>query len=374
MFTNNTYEIDNSSAEKIATISSWIVNWILLISKLYIVIVSNSKAVTASFADSAVDLASQAILSIAKKYIQKHSPDYPVGRSRLEALSVIGCACIMSMASVEVIQFSIVDLYNGLNGDYPELNVGLALYVLLGLGTFCKFFLYLYCKYFVRNFRGNNDQIEALAEDHFNDIISNVAAAITAAIAFHTVAWWVDASGAIVISLVIIYRWSLVMSEQVKKIVGYTAPPEFILMVRDLAETHNPILRVDCIRAYHFGARFNVEIEVVMPGDMTVAESHDIALELQHKLERIEDVERAFVHVDHQTRDGLEHKVERELVRASSESMGATVALLPLSSSVRNPLQTDGMRARPKRIVSMERVMDARDDGGNSGGGGSIEL
>ena len=38
---------------------------------------------------------------------------------------------------------------------------------------------------------------------------------------------------------------------------------------------------------YHFGARYVVEMEIVMPGDMTVAESHDIALELQHKVRRI---------------------------------------------------------------------------------------
>ena len=37
------------------------------------------------------------------------------------------------------------------------------------------------------------------------------------------------------------------------------------------------------VRAYHFGARFIVEMEVVMPADMTVRESHDIALQLQHK-------------------------------------------------------------------------------------------
>ena len=35
------------------------------------------------FKDSAVDLVSQLVLSIAQLYIQKHSPDYPVGRSRL---------------------------------------------------------------------------------------------------------------------------------------------------------------------------------------------------------------------------------------------------------------------------------------------------
>lgn len=38
-------------------------------------------------------------------------------------------------------------------------------------------------------------------------------------------------------------------------------------------------------------------MEIVLPGTMTVAESHDIALDLQHKIESIADIERAFVHV-----------------------------------------------------------------------------
>ena len=52
-------------------------------------------------------------------------------------------------------------------------------------------------------------------------------------------------------------------------------------------------------------------------------ESHDIALALQHKIESLEEVERAFVHVDHLTRDGLEHKVERELVLRSQNKVSA---------------------------------------------------
>ena len=94
----------------VASRSSWLVNWFLLIVKLYVVISTNSKSVTASLADSAVDLASQAVLSITNTYMKKHSPNYPVGRSRLEALSVLGCACIMSMASVEVIQCKFINI------------------------------------------------------------------------------------------------------------------------------------------------------------------------------------------------------------------------------------------------------------------------
>ena len=67
--------------------------------------------------------------------------------------------------------------------------------------------------------------------------------------------------------------------------------------VEQIAIQHDPRLFVDCTRVYHFGARYNVEMEIVLPGAMTVMESHDIALALQHKIEALEDVERAFVHV-----------------------------------------------------------------------------
>jgi hypothetical protein len=66
---------------------------------------------------------------------------------------------------------------------------------------------------------------------------------------------------------------------------------------------------------FFFSPSDNVELEIVLPGQLTVIESHDVALALQHKIESLPDVERAFVHVDHQRRDGLEHKIERELVK-----------------------------------------------------------
>ena len=39
--------------------------------------------VTAALLDSAVDLVSQAVLSLAESYMQRHSPDYPVGKIRI---------------------------------------------------------------------------------------------------------------------------------------------------------------------------------------------------------------------------------------------------------------------------------------------------
>lgn len=131
-----------------------------------------------------MDLVSQGVLSLAESYIIRHSPDYPVGRSRLEALSVMVCAFIMSFASIEVIQFSLVDIIGGVNGNLPKLEVGLTLYVILFVGTALKLLLFIYCRYV--NATLKSDMLDALAEDHFNDVISNSAAIVTAAIAYNT--------------------------------------------------------------------------------------------------------------------------------------------------------------------------------------------
>lgn len=48
-------------------------------------------------------------------------------------------------------------------------------------------------------------------------------------------------------------------------------------------------------------------MEIVLPGTMTVMESHDIALALQHKIESLDEVERAFVHVSYLSYYGCAH-------------------------------------------------------------------
>ena len=77
---------------------------------------------------------------------------------------------------------------------------------------------------------------------------------------------------------------SLCLMDQVDKMIGKGAPADFIENLEELAKTHHADMALDNIRAYYFGQRFIVEMEVVLPSAMTVRESHDIALILQHKV------------------------------------------------------------------------------------------
>lgn len=86
------------------------------------------------------------------------------------------------------------------------------------------------------------------------------------------------------------------------------ADQEFIDEVMDLVDVHHPLMKSDIVRAYHFGNNYLVELEVILPEKMCVKEAHDISLALQNKVEALDAVERAFVHVDYASRDYDEHK------------------------------------------------------------------
>lgn len=93
---------------------------------------------------------------------------------------------------------------------------------------------------------------------------------------------------------------------------GHTAQPEFLKKLTWIALNHHPkVTHIDTIRAFHFGNNFLVEVDIVLPSDMSMKEAHDIGEALQCKLEKLDEVERAFVHLDYEVdhHPGTEHKV-----------------------------------------------------------------
>jgi cation diffusion facilitator family transporter len=187
--------------------------------------------------------------------------------------------------------------HSSVNFDFPTMA--------LLIGTVAvKIILWLYCKAVATH----SSTALALAADHENDILANIAAVATGVIAnYYPNLYYVDALGAIILSLYIAYVWYDIGREQTEYLVGKTASDAFVEAIKQIAENHHPELTVDTIRAYNFGERFLVELEVVLPRHMTVVESHDIILELQQLIEQLEQVERCFVHVDYTNREEDEH-------------------------------------------------------------------
>ena len=93
---------------------------------------------------------------------------------------------------------------------------------------------------------------------------------------------------------------------------GHTARPDFLKKITWLSLNHHPTIKlIDTVRVYHFGNNFIVEVDVVLPEELSLRESHDIGESLQLKIECLPEVERAFVHLDYECDHDprSEHKV-----------------------------------------------------------------
>ena len=237
------------------------------------------------------------------------------------ALAIILCAALMAMGAGEIVQQCALKLASGSTGQSgPRLTVP-AVGVLVGV-VVVKLALFVVC-YRWRHVSGS---IRALAFDHIADTVSNCVALLAAVLAGwdRTRAWlgpgvWMaDPIGGMVIALGVIAGWGAITWEHVTKLMGRHASEELVRRVEEITDAHHPQLKRDALRCYHAGEGVLVELEVVMPSAMTVRASHDICLGLQDAVEALDEVERAFVHVDYVSRCYPEHKTERQLLQTQA--------------------------------------------------------
>jgi len=111
------------------------------------------------------------------------------------------------------------------------------------------------------------------------------------------------------IAVYTISNWAKTVMENVWSLIGKTAPPEYLAKITYLCWNHDKeIKHIDTLRAYTFGTNYFVEVDIVVSEEMSLIQAHDIGETLQDKLEKLPEIERAFVHVDLNTTHKLEHK------------------------------------------------------------------
>ena len=324
-----------TTLRRLAIDLSLYINLLILFSKLFAYFQTLSLSVLAALTDSLLDVISQLVLNYTEKHSTKSrsSAFYPAGAARLEPVGVLTCAALMGMASFEILKESIESLAFDGNVMSQHLQNGQNITAVYGMGfiVFVKLGLYFLCEHsrpskkpsnynsvynsnlaVKQSVKVSDPTLEALAQDHWNDALSNAVAAIALfAALFSKDLWFVDPIGAIIISLYIIYSWYETGKEQIEQLTGKSAPQELIDELYDIASTFDKNMVVDVVRAYHFGPKFLVELEVVLPKDTLLLESHDLGMELQYEIEGREEVERCFVHIDYEMRPYDEHVVSK---------------------------------------------------------------
>jgi cation diffusion facilitator family transporter len=287
---------------------SFALNVMLLMAKVVAAVMSGSVAAIASTADSLLDLVSGVIMMLTQRAMARKDPyKYPEGKARLEPIGIIVFAAVMGMSSLQIIVEAVrrvVTIYT----EGPSLELGAVTIAILCSTVLTKLVAMFLCQFVAG--RASSSSVEAYAQDHRNDVLTN-----TVGVGAIFIAWAMpdhlavfDPVGAIVIAMYIIASWMSTALEHIAKLAGLAAPPSFVRRLTHLVFSHDErVEKVDTVRAYHFGERFLVEVEIVMQASTPLHESHDVGLTLQHKIEMLEEVERCYVHVDYMVRSGDDH-------------------------------------------------------------------
>lgn len=294
-------------SETLAIRLSNIANMVLFAAKVYASVRSGSLAIIASTLDSLLDLLSGFILWFTAFSMQTPNPyRYPIGKKRMQPLGILVFASVMATLGLQIILESIRSLASdgdefSLTSDQEKWLVDIMLSV-----TLVKLALVIYCRSFT------NEIVKAYAQDHFFDVITNVIGLVAALLANY-IEGWIDPLGAIILAIYTIRTWSMTVLENVHSLVGQSASPEYLQKLTYLCWNHHKAVRhIDTVRAYTFGSHYFVEVDIVLPSNMPLREAHDIGEALQEKLERLPEIERAFVHLDYEFTHRPEHALSHE--------------------------------------------------------------
>lgn len=278
---------------RVALDLSLYVNLLITLVKLVAYIKTFSLSVLAALLDSVLDVVSQVVLNYTEKHssLQRSSAFYPAGAARLEPIGVLTCAALMGMGSFEVLKESGVALVTLDNPfDHADRD-GLTLGSVGSMSAIVvvKLLLLMLCQRAAEvnnttsnqsivmednsgiSVHGNNNDdteldndsqsrlmggestlagsskaiiqmsdptLEALAQDHWNDALSNAVAAGALLAALKAPGlWFLDPIGAICISFYIIWSWFETGKEQIEQLTGKSAPEDFLEELLEIA-TH----------------------------------------------------------------------------------------------------------------------------------------
>ncbi|KAL8858154.1 MAG: hypothetical protein Q9178_005331 [Gyalolechia marmorata] len=318
------FEGENKLKYKIAVHGSLAANILLAGLQIFAAVFSGSLSLFTTMADAIFDPLSNITLIVCNRAVKKVDPRrFPSGKARVETAGNIGFCFIMTAVSILLIVLSAMELAerNPASRDCvpgPENNncappktkpFVLPSIIIVVFAFLTKFCLFCYCW----TLRNVYSQVHIIWEDHRNDMIINGIGVLTS-VGGSYLRWWIDPMGAILLSLLISTLWLKTAWSEFQLLIGVTADTQMQQWITYISMTHSPmILGLDTVRAYHSGPRIIVEVDVVMDPNENFRALHDVAEELQFKLESLPDVERAYVHIDFETTHKPEHFLKKEL-------------------------------------------------------------
>ncbi len=287
--------MENKEKEiKNVTVVGIIVNLFLSITKLIIGYLGNSQALIAdgvhSFSDLATDLS---IIFGVKYWLAPADEEHQYGHRKIELLVTIFIAIALAFVGISIFAKAILALKQN-NIQSPSLVA----FVGAMLSIISKEWLYRYTVKKANILK--SPAVKANAWHHRSDAISSLPVAIVIIIAaIFPKLIWLDAIGAIVVSVFIIYPAYTIFKKSILSILDESVDSETLSKIEQIALQTKDVKEVHDIRTRKAGETFFVDMHILVDGNISVQEGHDISEEVKLNLMKSnEDILDVLVHLE----------------------------------------------------------------------------
>lgn len=274
-----------------ATTHSIIVNLFLFFIKAAIGIISNSIAVISEAVNSLTDIVSSLGIKYAVKLSGK-KPDatHNFGHSAAQPIAAFIVAVFAFVVGIKIIEESVDRIIN------PEaLRVHWPVYVILSVSIVAKLFLSKYQKNVGGKF--SSPAMKAASVDSLNDVLAS-AIALVGVICVDFGYRFIDGVAGILVAVFIFKTGWEVAKENINYLMGHAADERLIAEIASTAMKVEGVKGFNDLRSHYVGDKFHIEIHIEVDKDISTEVSHDIGDEVKFAIEKLDEVQQVFVHID----------------------------------------------------------------------------
>lgn len=266
-------------------------NVLLAIGKAIVAYYSGSVALYADAANSVSDVI-YSLLMVFGLWLAQRPPDlsHPQGHSRFEPLVGLIVTFSMAFAGYEAARMSITRFFQGGIAVEP----GWPTMVLLA-GAAIKAVMFLVIRRIATQVA--SPTLETTAKDNLSDVLTSLAAFL-GALGSHFIHPIADPIGGIVVAVWIFRQAFAAGRENLGFLMGAGASADLREQLVEVAAGVPGVQRVHHTMTEYVGPRLVVDLHINVNGQMTLDEAHTIADEVIERLERLPEVDRAYVHIE----------------------------------------------------------------------------
>lgn len=267
----------------------------------------NSYALIADAIESTSDVFTSIIVLTGLRIAKKPADhNHPYGHGKAEPIAGILVASALFLAALIIIVQSIHEIVTPHHAPAPFTLIVLVVVVLT------KEFLF---RYVIKV--GKSVDSVAVKNDawhHRSDAITSAAAFVGISVALIGGKGYemADDYAALLASVVIIFNAYRLLKPALYELTDAAPPPDVIIKVRNAASEIQGVLAIDKCYVRKMGFDYYVDIHVIVNGNMTVYEGHDIAHAVKDGLiEKYPKISDVLVHIEPATEERLkrEHKI-----------------------------------------------------------------